>query len=338
MNPKKDGKSPEVAEVKDVNAGASTKTPEKTVDSGSGVDVDETADVSNDVLAQARLKAKEQSDDKVTEPKKDDTKQKEENVTTESPAGASQDSATEELDEAAQAILETLKLKKTEEQPSSGQTEAQKIAELERKNKMLYEQLQKTKIEPVPASTINQTPQPAQPQMTKEEYAAWVQEKHHMDMDEFARQMNFAKDYVNEFVVPEIQELKAKLTKSERKNKLAGNKIYNVLKKEVDHLLSNDPMIKGIPDEDTRLEVAILKAKEQNMHKIVAAVEKQAERKAAERRRVIPSDRTSVKGSSTPAPDTDIDIKIDDKTLAEMKRLGLNKEDLKKFKGGLDLR
>jgi len=150
--------------------------------------------------------------------------------------------------------------------------------------------------------------------------------------------MNFAKDYVNEFVVPEIQELKAKLTKSERKNKLAGNKIYNVLKKEVDHLLSNDPMIKGIPDEDTRLEVAILKAKEQNMHKIVAAVEKQAERKAAERRRVIPSDRTSVKGSSTPAPDTDIDIKIDDKTLAEMKRLGLNKEDLKKFKGGLDLR
>jgi hypothetical protein len=189
------------AASKEVRAKAAENTGE-VVDTGSGVSVDENVDVSDDALAKARVA------EKVAE---ENPTAKEEDKPNPS-ANVEDDSPTNELDETTAAILETLKVEKKDETPT-GQTPEQKIAELERKNKKLYEENQKIKTQPeykpVPPSTPQGTPQ--QPQMTKEQYAAWVEEKYNMDMDEFQKQMKFTKDYIEEFVLPEFKGLRDKI-------------------------------------------------------------------------------------------------------------------------------
>ena len=298
----------------------------------SGVDVDDEVDVSDDVLAKARLAKPE----KVTEDKEEPDTQEDDGK--EKPAGEEDYSDTSELDETTSAILETLKVEKEEGTPK-GQTAEQRIAELERKNKKLFDENQKIKTqpqyEPVPASTQQGPPQ--QQTMTKEAYAEWVQEKYGYDMDEFERQMKFTKDYITEFVMPEVNGLRDKVKQEDMKKSLGNNKLYQQLKKDVDHILATDERIKGIPDEETRNEMALLRAKEKNMPAVLKAIEKKAEKRATERRRVIPSDRSSTKGSSQNSNDG-IDMELNDATLADMRKLGVSKDDLKKYKGKLELR
>lgn len=313
------------AKSKDERVAAATETSGKIVDAGSGVDVDDKVDVSTDALTQARADSVEE----VAEKKEEviPGKEKEEELVDDD-----DDSATNELDETTSAILETLRVEKKEGTPT-GQTPEQRIAELERKNKKLFDENKQIKEQPQYKPVPTSTPQgaPVKEPMDKEAYANWVQEKYGYDMDEFQRQMNFTKDYITEFVMPEVNGLRDKVKQADLKKALGNNKLYQQLKKDVDHILATDSKIKSIPDEDTRTEMALLKAKDKNMPAVIKAMEKKAEARATERRRVIPSDRSSASGSSQHANDG-IDLELNDATLADMRKLGLTKEDLKKYK------
>ena len=325
--PKKEEESAEAKAKEAERVAAATETPGKITDTGSGVDVDESVDVSDDALAQARLAKSE----KVAEKEEPATPGSEANE----PVEDDDNPNVNGLDETTSAILETLKVEKKEETPK-GQTPEQRIKELERKNKDLFDENQKIKTKPEVNPVSPSTPQDQPPPMTKEAYAEWVQEKYSMDMDEFERQMKFTKDYITEFVMPEFNGLKDKIKQTDIKKALGNNKLYQQLKKDVDHILATDPDIKGISDEATRNKMALVLAKDKNMPAVVKALEQKAEKRATERRRVIPSDRNSVKGGQSHANDG-IDVELNEATLADMRKLGISKEDLKEYKGKLKL-
>jgi hypothetical protein len=83
--------------------------------------------------------------------------------------------------------------------------------------------------------------------------------------------------------------------------------------------------------------MALLKAKDKNMPAVIQALEKKAEKRATERRTVIPSDRNSANRAPVNVNEG-VNIELNEATLKDMRKLGITKEDLKRSKDGLDLR
>ena len=326
---------PEEKKEDEMKAGDDKKSDRVITPNGdpSGAKFDDKVDVSDAAMAKLNADIKAgRGQEKVAE-KDDETadnKDEQKGKSDESDGG-------EKLDAASEAILnEIASAKEAESKKAEGQTEGQKIAELERKNKELYGENQSLKGKPAevkkdagPVLYENMNSQ------QKEAYEEWVHEKFEMTVPEFQKQLKFSHAFKSEYTDPQFSGIDKKFSDSELKKQLGNNKLYNALKDEVDALVKSDPRLQNLPEADA-ISLATDVVQKNNMPKIAKVIAERESARAKLNKRVITNDRSTVNPDGKKEKSG---VNIDNVTQDNMNALNIDEADLKKYGGkGLVLR